>query len=305
VKWIVALVALALAQQPGFSPAQRQDVVREVAVVLATRYLDEDQGRRVGQVLERTFNAGGLDAAATPDAFAAAIERLLQGQTHDIHLLVWAGAPVDILKRSPNLKGPSVGEVKRLASDIGYVEVRNFLGPGQGNPESRAQIDRAMSQVQGARTLIFDLRRNPGGDGASAAHLASYLFPGRTHLLDRVRRGKATAEETWTEADVAGRMPEVPVYILTSARTVSAGEAFAFALQQAGRAVVIGETTAGGGHSGNFATLPHGFTMFYSNARSFDPRTGKGWQSDGVHPDYDVAEEHALDVALKLAQTAR
>jgi C-terminal processing protease CtpA/Prc len=106
----------------------------------------------------------------------------------------------------------------------------------------------------------------------------------------------------WTRDEVPGtRLPDVPVYVVTSGETFSAGEAFAFALQKTGRAVIVGERTGGGGYSGNFARLPNGFTMFVSTGRTFDPRSGGGWQADGVRPDHEVPASEALAMALRLA----
>jgi C-terminal processing protease CtpA/Prc len=100
-------------------------------------------------------------------------------------------------------------------------------------------------------------------------------------------------------------VPGVPVYVLTSADTFSAGEGIAFALQKIGRAVIVGERTGGGGYSGNFARLPNGFAMFASAGRTFDPRSGSGWQVEGVRPDREAPASEALDVALRLASAAR
>jgi C-terminal processing protease CtpA/Prc len=159
-----------------------------------------------------------------------------------------------------------------------------------------------MRAVAEARALVFDVRQNPGGDLSSIAHLTTYLFASRTHLLTRAMRGRADTIDVWTRDEVPGpRMPSVPVYVVTSADTFSAGEAFAFALQKAGRAVIVGERTGGGGYSGNFARLPHGFTMFVSTGRTYDPRSGAGWQVDGVRPDREAPALEALDVALRLA----
>jgi C-terminal processing protease CtpA/Prc len=160
-----------------------------------------------------------------------------------------------------------------------------------------------MKTVAGARALVFDVRTNPGGDLSSAAHLSTYLFSARTHLLSRAVRGRSDVIEVWTRDEVPGpRVPGLPVYVLTSADTFSAGEGFAFALQKIGRAVIIGERTGGGGYSGTFARLPNGFTMFVSTGRTFDPRSGAGWQADGVRPDRETPASDALDVALKLAR---
>jgi C-terminal processing protease CtpA/Prc len=162
-----------------------------------------------------------------------------------------------------------------------------------------------MRAVSGASALVFDARLNPGGDLSSVAHLSTYLFESRTHLLTRALRGRPEPIEIWTRDEVPGpRLPDVPVYVVTSADTFSAGEAFAFALQKAGRAVIVGERTGGGGYSGTFARLPNGFTMFVSTGRTVDPRSGGGWQVDGVRPDREVPAADALDVALQLARGA-
>jgi C-terminal processing protease CtpA/Prc len=180
--------------------------------------------------------------------------------------------------------------------------VRHFLSESQGNPESSAQIDGAMRSVAGAKALILDLRLNPGGDFPPLARLATYLFAARTHLLSRAIRGQAATRELWTLDDIPGpRRPDIPVYVLTSADTFSAGEAFAFALQKAERAVIVGERTGGGGHSGTLLRLPNGFSMFMPTGRTFDPRSGDGWQTQGVLPDREAPAADALDVAIGLA----
>jgi C-terminal processing protease CtpA/Prc len=268
--------------------------------------LYEDQGRRVAGLVTERWRQGALDSAIEPAAFAAAIEQLLQAETHDRHLLVRYGSPSELLKRAPMMVGPSIGKTEMLAGNIGYVEVRNFMSAGEGNAKYREQIDDAIASVQNASVLVFDLRQAPGGGLASVEYLASYLFAKPTHLLNRIPRPPGEVVETWTQTEVRGtRLPDVPVFILTSRETFSAAEAFAFALKQAGRATIIGETTGGGGHSGGpgaFRTLPHGFGMFVALSRSVDPRTGKGWQTEGVHPDREVSADRALEAALELAR---
>jgi retinol-binding protein 3 len=124
-----------------------------------------------------------------------------------------------------------------------------------------------------------------------------------TRLLDRIPRPPRAAIELWTQERIGGRrLSNVPVLVLTSRNTFSAGEALAFALKQAGRATIVGETTGGGGHSGTFMTLPHGFGMLVATTRSVDPRTGKGWELEGVHPDHEVPADRALDAALELTK---
>ena len=107
--------------------------------------------------------------------------------------------------------------------------------------------------------------------------------------------------ERWTRADVAGpRFPDIPVIVLTSSRSFSAAESFAFGLVVTGRARVIGERTGGGGHFGEFVSLPAGLSLFLPVGRTYDPKTGEGWEADGLDPEIEVPYEQALPVALAL-----
>src|SRR5262245_4960202 len=75
----------------------------------------------------------------------------------------------------------------------------------------------------------------------------------RRTLLDLLARGAAKPEERWTLDSVPGdRLANIPLYVLTSRRTFSVAESFAFGLRITGRAKVVGETTAGGGHFTKF-----------------------------------------------------
>lgn len=301
---IVALFVVALLQVALLTFEQFRETVEAIRAALVAQYVEAAEGTRLGSLLGRELERGTFAAATDPDGFAAAIQRFIQAESRDRHLLVWHGAPVDILKMAPGgrLSGPAIGRTEVRPDGVGYVEVRHFLNENQGNTAIAAQIDGAMRTVSGASALVFDLRPNPGGDLSAVAHLATYLFASRTHLVSRAMRGRAETIEVWTRDEIPGpRVPTVPVYVLTSADTFSAGEAFAFALQKTGRAVIVGERTGGGGYSGTFARLPNGFTMFVSTGRTFDPRSGAGWQADGVRPDREGPAADALDVALRLA----
>jgi C-terminal processing protease CtpA/Prc len=96
-------------------------------------------------------------------------------------------------------------------------------------------------------------------------------------------------------------MPQTDLYILTSPRTASAGESFAYTLQQYGRAKVVGETTAGAGYNNAIIPLGKGFVFSVSYGRPEHPRSGKGWEAVGVQPDVKVNADEALEAAQKLA----
>ena len=86
--------------------------------------------------------------------------------------------------------------------------------------------------------------------------------------------------------------------ILISSKTFSAAESFAFGMQTAGRAELVGETSGGGGYINDFFPLAHGFGASVSVGRTYDPRTGRDWQAIGVIPEVQIEQDHALFAAL-------
>ena len=95
-----------------------------------------------------------------------------------------------------------------------------------------------------------------------------------------------------------------PLYILTSGRTFSAAEAFAYNLQALGRATVVGEITGGGAHPFEYRRVHPHFAVDLPEARSINPITGSNWQGVGVQPDVAVPADQALAKALELAHVA-
>ena len=87
---------------------------------------------------------------------------------------------------------------------------------------------------------------------------------------------------------------------MTSSKTFSAAESFAFGLQLNDRVTIVGEKTGGGGHMNTFFALPGGYGVSISVGRTFDGKTGKGFQSTGVLPDIQVETNHAFAKTLQL-----
>jgi hypothetical protein len=131
--------------------------------------------------------------------------------------------------------------------------------------------------------------------------LAGYLFAERTHLCSWDERAAKRTVQSWSADHVPGRrLPQAPVYVLTSDGTFSAAEEFAFDLQRLRRAIVVGDTTGGGGHT--VATREFAFGGFrvrlrLPEGRAYDPRTGEGWEGVGIIPDTPVPVELALTAA--------
>lgn len=124
-----------------------------------------------------------------------------------------------------------------------------------------------------------------------------YFDPAQAEVIHS-REG--TTSEAPTQSYAHPR-PDTPVYVLTSGRTGSAAEAFAYTLQAAGRATIVGETSSGAANPGGPAATPSGYRVFVSDGMPINPITGTNWEGVGVKPDVETPAAEALDTAWRTA----
>jgi C-terminal processing protease CtpA/Prc len=156
-----------------------------------------------------------------------------------------------------------------------------------------------MGFVANSDAIIFDLRRNGGGDPAMVALISSYLFGDKpVHLNDLYWRKGDRTDEFWTDPKAAAfKLENKPIYVLTSSRTFSGAEEFSYNLKNLKRAVIVGETTGGGAHPGSGQRLSEHFQVFVPSGRAISPITKTNWEGTGVEPDVKVPKEQALITA--------
>lgn len=186
-----------------------------------------------------------------------------------------------------------------LEGNVGYLELLGF----SGDPAALQLTDSVMALFANTKAIIIDLGRNRGGGPQVIQRLSAYLFDKPVHLVSSFMRGMEKPMERWTADSVPGkRLPKTPVYVLTSHSTISAAESFAFGLRNHNRITIVGESTAGGGHFGDFVSLTAGFSVFLPRGRTYNPVTDKGWEAEGLKPDVAVPYEQAFQTALALAR---
>ena len=189
-------------------------------------------------------------------------------------------------------------KVQVLPHNIGYLKLNSFPNLAM----CREKAISALSALNRASAIIFDLRDNRGGYPATVSFLAAYLFDHPEYLFNPREN---TTVRSWTQSPVPGnKLADKPAYILTSSRTYSAAEHFTFDMKALKRAVVVGETTGGGQHSGAFYRLTEHFGMGVTEVRPINPFASDGWEGTGIEPDVKVKAASALDEALKLAARA-
>ncbi|MBB2483743.1 S41 family peptidase [Mitsuaria sp. WAJ17] len=251
------------------------------------------------------------DGALTGPALAESWTRLLQTQLQDAHArLVYSpeALPPDAEEADEAPSGPppevmrylncGVERVEHYPGNIGYLRVDAMAPPEACAPTLVA----ALQVLAHSDALILDLRRNRGGSPAMVQWLASHFLPPQTALSAMVRARDASHEALMTQAGLPGPdLARVPLYVLTSSKTFSAGEHLAYDLQQAGRAKVVGEPSGGGANPGTFRTVHPHFRLWVSLARSVSPVTGGNWEGDGVQPDERVKAPEARRMAYGRA----
>jgi hypothetical protein len=305
------------AQETAIGRDAQLAIVTRIGALLEQQYVSPVVGKQCAQQLRAMADAGAFAAFASAEPFAARVTEVLRELGNDQHLLVRVRAKPPAAPATTDQPVPPLHEhmrrllrdrernfgferVERLEGNVGYLDLRYFAGPWVAQPTAVA----AMAVLANTDALIFDLRHNQGGMPAMVQFLCSYLFVERTHLNSLYFREGGRTDEFWTH-DVPGRrMPNVPVFVLTSAATFSAAEEFCYNLRTRGRATLIGEQTRGGANPGRLLSIDERFEMVVPTARAINPVTGTNWDGVGVAPHVVVASEKALDAALELARAA-
>ena len=311
-----ALLAIPPGDPPvlGFSiDAQTRDRVIDHAIAqLQDSYVSADLAKQMGEALRRHQKHGDYNAITEGDEFANLLATHLRDVSHDKHITVRfvptrlpdnLDTPPDAqqLARNQRLMQRSncaFDKVEVLPNNIGYVKFNAFISPADCSQTAIA----AMGFIANSDALIFDLRENGGGDPAMIALICSYLFDRPTHLNDLWNRKENFATQWWTLPYVPGkRLPNIPVYVLTSPRTFSGAEEFSYDLQNLKRATIVGEVTGGGAHPVRGQRIDDRFIIGVPFAKAVNPVTKTNWEGTGVKPDVAVAASDALATAQKLA----
>ena len=273
---------------------ERTLVIGQALEKLRESYISEDVARMVEKEIRAREKAGDYDRLSDTAQFVERLTKDLQAASGDKHLIVGvAGRPVVTSQR-----GCQFVNVGVLSGNVGYIKLNAFRSPEVCGGIAAA----AMSLVADCDALIIDLRDNPGGDPVMVAFMSSYFFSRPVHLSDIYERRSHTAVESWTLPFVPGpRFLGKPVFVVTSRRTFSGAEEFAYDLQLLKRAVVVGETSGGGAHPALPVPIDGRFEIAVPVARYVNPVSGTNWEGTGVGPDIRVREELAVQAAYRAA----
>ncbi len=318
----VGLPFLSQAQPPSEPDGEvnaetRAAVIERLTQELTERYIFPAKAAEAAALLRKKAGAKAYDSLSSARAFAETLTADLQAVTRDKHLRVrYSHEPLPPAEGGRRPPSPAQEEdfrrdlarknfefrrVEILPGNIGYLDLHGFVPPQFAEATAAASFN-FLAETD---ALIIDLRQNGGGAPRGVALVCSYLFgPEPVHLNDLIRREgeKEVRQEYWTLPEVAGkRYLKRPVYLLTSAKTFSGGEEFAYNIKTQRRGTLIGETTGGGANPGGMSRLSDHFRVFIPDGRAENPVTKDNWEGKGVAPDVAVPAADALGRAQLLA----
>lgn len=266
-----------------------------------TSFLPEDRVRRLSEQMNGTFSGIGLQIDIR-DGWPVVIEPLVGGPSEragvlagDRIVLIGAESTRDLDRDEvfKRLRGPTgttvtftverenqrlpftlvrdkvhlraVQRVSMLQNGVGYVDVNVF------NAFTADELSAAVDSLvkAGARSLIMDLRGNPGGLLEQGVAVAE-LFLDRGQSIVQLRGRAGTPPQTYTDS-MPQRWPTLPLAVLLDRSSASASEIVAGALQDHDRAVVLGVTSFGKGSAQNVYPLSNGGALRLTIARWFTP----------------------------------
>lgn len=177
------------------------------------------------------------------------------------------------------IKTPSVFAELR---DDGIAHLRISQFTNRTNEEIVEEL-RGLRQ-RGMRGLVLDLRRNPGGLLEETVRVTSQFLASGTVLYE----GRAGGPRKEWPVRSGGLATDLPLVILVDRGSASGSEVLAGALQDAGRAPLVGTRTFGKGTVNQVRELSDKSALYVSIARWFTPK-GRQIEGDGLRPDIEVA----------------
>jgi C-terminal processing protease CtpA/Prc len=294
------------------TPEQVDQIVTSLETT-AKNYVFPDIAVQLEQTIEG--HRRQYRSISDPNVLADRLTADMRAVGHDQHLLVTFGEELAVQKDpTPEEKahahefdrssGYGIRSSRRLAGNVGYIDLAYF----SPDSDAGAAIAAAMRVVRGTDALIIDLRKNGGGSGDTMITFASYFYDDVTQMSSVVEHiGSQTHErQHWTAGYVEGpRYLDRPVFILTSRRTHSAAEAFAYDMKNSHHATVVGERTSGDATSATGEiNVGYGFSVFMANGQMVSPVTHTNYIRVGVQPDVAIAPADALIAAYTLALKA-
>lgn len=285
IKKSVLSVDYALREQ--ISEKQKREIIEDLSRALVDKYVISERGQTYSKELINKLDQGSFERINQGDWFAEELTKELKEISNDKHLQVIPPSRInEVVMRfgdeeaSENTEGSlnpaDIIDAKVLDQEYGLITIERFVD----SEEVKLDTKKEFEKIKQTKGIIIDLRNSGGGDGKAVEDLLSYFFKSENPLSDH--------------------FSEKPIAVLTSSKTISAGEALSYEIKEKNRGTIIGQKTAGAGFLVNVFELKYGFHAVISTDTRFDVEKGEGWEGTGIIPDIAVSSREALDKAVEI-----
>lgn len=261
----------------GIGAVMTQDA--SSGVITITRVYDDSPAKKAGiktgdilyRIEEKTVTGKDLDKVVS----------WIKGKKGTkVNLTLLRGTNSDKIKVTATRDVINVETVKYkvLENQIGYISISEF------DSVTGAQFAKALKQLQkkNIEGLVVDLRNNPGGSLSTVCDILDSILPKGLIVYTKDKNGK---KEEYT-SDEKHRL-NLPMSVLVNGQSASASEIFAGAVQDYGKAEIIGTQTYGKGVVQNLFDLKDGTCVKLTTSEYFTPK-GRNIDGKGITPDVKI-----------------
>lgn len=261
----------------GIGAVMTQDA--SSGVITITQVYDDSPAKKAGikagdilyRVEEKTVTGKNLDKVVS----------WIKGKKGTkVNLTLLRGTNSDKIKVTATRDVINVETVKYkvLENQIGYISISEF------DSVTGAQFAKALKQLQkkNIEGLVVDLRNNPGGSLSTVCDILDSILPKGLIVYTKDKNGK---KEEYTSDEK--HWLNLPMSVLVNGQSASASEIFAGAVQDYGKAEIIGTQTYGKGVVQNLFDLKDGTCVKLTTSEYFTPK-GRNIDGKGITPDVKI-----------------
>ena len=261
----------------GIGAVMTQDA--SSGVITITQVYDDSPAKKAGikagdilyRVEEKTVTGKDLDKVVS----------WIKGKKGTkVNLTLLRGTNSDKIKVTATRDVINVETVKYkvLENQIGYISISEF------DSVTGAQFAKALKQLQkkNIEGLVVDLRNNPGGSLSTVCDILDSILPKGLIVYTKDKNGK---KEEYTSNEK--HRLNLPMSVLVNGQSASASEIFAGAVQDYGKAEIIGTQTYGKGVVQNLFDLKDGTCVKLTTSEYFTPK-GRNIDGKGITPDVKI-----------------
>lgn len=173
---------------------------------------------------------------------------------------------------------------RMLSDGIAFVRVTQFQERTSQDLQEAIEILSRENKISG---LLLDLRNNPGGLLDQAVKVSSLFLPANVNVVST--KGRKAKQNMEFKSIGGDRIPGVPMIVLVNHGSASASEIVAGALQDWGRAIILGTKTFGKGSVQTVIPLEDNSGLRLTTAKYYTPKD-RSIQNTGIDPDLVVPQ---------------